>query len=304
MNIIEVNNLRKSYGAVEALKGVSFAVEKGEIFGLLGPNGAGKTTTLEILEGLRKPDSGSARILGRGLHEAGALLKNQIGIVLQTTNVFPNLNLKELLALFASFYQATTPFEHLIEKFGLKAVLKRHYQDLSSGQRQRLALALALLHEPELLFLDEPTVGLDPAVRQKFWEMIFALRQDGLTIVLTTHYMEEAEILCDRVGIIDHGRLLVADRPVKLINSLGVASHIRFMSSKPIPLGELEQLAGAVAARRERYFYDLESESPEVSLRQLLEWEKNFSGKIFNLQVQQATLEDVFLKLTGHSLRE
>lgn len=293
-NLIEVKNLRKSYGKKTAVDGISFAVAEKEIFGLLGPNGAGKTTTLEILEGLKKAESGQVKILARP----------NLGVVLQSGAFFPELNLWELLELFASFYPAHAPLEEIIEKFDLGKILSRRFSHLSGGQRQRFALASALVHRPKLLILDEPTLGLDPAVRQKFWETIRALQNEGLTILLTTHYMEEAEIVCDRVAIIDQGRIVATERPVKLINSLGIVSHIRFMSSKPINLGELEALSGMLSARRERYVYDLETETPENSLRELLAWEKQFQGKIFNLEVRQATLDDVFLKLTGHSLRE
>lgn len=293
MPVIEVKNLKKNYGKLEAVRGISFAVEEGEIFGLLGPNGAGKTTTMEILEGLKAADSGSVRIKG-----------GEPGVVLQNSGFLPDLNLRELLELFASFYRKPLSISGLVERFDLGNILGRQYADLSGGQKQRFVLAVALLSEPRLLLLDEPTVGLDPAHRQHFWETILDLQKQGLTILLTTHYMEEAEIVSDRVGIIDHGRIVAAGTPVKLINFLGVVSHIKFVSSKPVNVAELESLPGIITARRDRYTYDLETESPEASLRELLEWEKNFSGKVFNLQVLQATLEDVFLKLTGHSLRE
>lgn len=295
MNVIEVRNLRKSYGKLEAVKEISFDVHEGEIFGLLGPNGAGKTTTLEILEGLKSADRGEINILDR----------QEIGIVLQSSSFFAELTLLELLKLFTAFYKtANTSLDKLIERFDLQKILHFTYVKLSGGQRQRFALAIALVHDPQLLILDEPTVGLDPAVRQRFWDIILDLRKEGKTVLLTTHYMDEAEIVCDRVGIIDYGKIVANDRPVKLINSLGVLSHIKFMSSKPVNLGELESLPGIVSARRDRYSYDLETETPEDSLRSLLAWEQQYAGKIFNLQVQQATLEEVFLKLTGHSLRE
>ena len=293
-NVIEVKNLVKSYGKIRAVDGISFDVAEGEIFGLLGPNGAGKTTTLEILEGLKRADGGQIKVLER----------EEIGVVLQSSGFLPELSLRELLVLLGSFYQHRRDIAKLAEDFDLTTLLDAKYEELSSGQRQRFALAAALVHEPKLLILDEPTVGLDPAVRQKFWETILELRKAGLTILLTTHYMEEAEIVCDRVAIIDYGKILATERPVKLVNSLGLVSRIKFMSSKLINLAELEVLPGIISARRDRYTYDLETETPEDSLRDLLTWEKKFSGKIFNLQVQQATLDDVFLKLTGHSLRE
>lgn len=294
MAVIQVENLMKRYKKVEAVKGVSFAVDQGEIFGLLGPNGAGKTSILSMLEGLLEPDSGGIKIPDR----------QKIGVVLQTTGFFENLNLRELLELFASFYPKPIPLNELVAKFELQKILDRNFKDLSGGQKQRFVLATALVHKPEILFLDEPTIGLDPAVRQRFWDIILELQHEGLTIVITTHYLEEAEILCDRVAIIDHGRIVACDKPIKMINSLGIVSRIKFMSSKPINVAELEHLPGVIEARRDRYTYDLETDQPEVSLRELLTWEKQYSGKIFNLQVRQATLEDVFLKLTGHSLRE
>ncbi|HEY4528163.1 MAG TPA: ABC transporter ATP-binding protein [Candidatus Paceibacterota bacterium] len=293
-NILEIKNLRKTYGKKVAVDGVSFAVAEGEIFGLLGPNGAGKTTTLEILENLKTADSGKVRILPR----------EQLGVVLQYSGFLPELTLWELLELMASFYPKHRDLRKLAEEFDLGPILGQSFAKLSGGQKQRFALAAALLHEPRLLILDEPTVGLDPAVRQKFWETILNLNKKGMTILLTTHYMEEAEIVCDRVAIIDFGKILAIEKPIKLINSLGIVSRIKFMSSKPLNVGELEVLPGILSVRRERYTYDLETETPEESLRELLGWEKKFSGKIFNLQVQQATLDDVFLKLTGHHLRD
>jgi ABC-2 type transport system ATP-binding protein len=302
IKIIDVKNLTKSYGKIDAVKGVSFQVAEGEIFGLLGPNGAGKTTILEILEGLQTQDRGTALVLGLNPLTQASLVRQKLGIVFQQTRFFPDLSLLELLELFASFYENPAPLEQVVERFELKNLLPRQFSELSGGQRQRFILATSLLHHPSLLFLDEPTSGLDPAVRQKTWELISSLKQEGLTILLTTHYMEEAEILCDRVGILDYGKLVACGNPIKLINSCGVKSTISFMSSKPINVAKLEQLQGMQMVRRDRYSYSMETEIPEDSLRELLEWEKNFPGKIFNLQVKQATLEEVFLKLTGHIL--
>lgn len=294
MNIIEVKNLKKFYGRLCAVDGISFSVKEGEIFGLLGPNGAGKTTTLEIIEGLKRKDRG----------EIKKPEQVETGIVLQATNFFPELTVAEILKLFASFYPKAEILSNVSERFELQNLMDKRFGTLSGGQRQRVALSSALLHRPRLLIMDEPTVGLDPAVRQHFWEIILELQNEGLTILLTTHYMEEAEIVCDRVAIIDHGRILVCDRPVKLINSLGVLSRITFMSSKPVALNILNAFPKVKDARRERYTYELETETPEQTLRELLDWEKTFPGKIFNLQVQQATLDDVFLKLTGYHIRE
>ena len=294
MPVIEVTNLKKSFGKVEAVKGISFSVDEGEIFGLLGPNGAGKTTTMEILEGLKKPDSGTIK----------APKPSESGIVLQVSGYFDYLSVSELLDLFRSFYPDPVPKKYLADKFELETILDSRLAQLSGGQKQRFILATALVNRPKLLFLDEPTIGLDPAVRQKFWDILMELRAEGMTILLSTHYLEEAEIVCDRVAIVDQGRIVAAGQPIKLINSVGIVSRIKFMSSKPINVGELESLEGVLTARRDRYTYDLETDRPEVALRELLEWEKKYSGKIFNLQVQQATLEEVFLKLTGRSLKE
>ena len=302
MNVIEVKNLKKSFNNVEAVRGISFEVKEGEIFGLLGPNGAGKTTTLEILEGLQAPDSGQVKIFDST--GAAQAQRDKVGIVLQHSGFFEYLTIKELLHMFASFYENPVPLAELIEQFELGKILDRRYHRLSGGQKQRFVLATALIHKPKLLFLDEPTIGLDPQVRQRFWDIIISLQQGGMTIILTTHYMEEAEILCDRVAVIDKGKIIASDRPVKLINSMGIVSRVRFMSSKPINVAELEGLSGVLNARRDRYTYNLETDKPEVALRELLEWEKQYNGKIFNLSVEQATLEDVFLKLTGHSLKE
>ena len=254
MAVIEVKNLKKSFANVEAVKGLSFEVKEGEIFGLLGPNGAGKTTTLEILEGLKDPDSGEVKIFNHDGNSASA--RDKIGIVLQQSGFFEYLTIEELLRLFASFYKKTVPLADLIEQFELGKILHSRYHELSGGQKQRFVLAIALIHQPKLLFLDEPTIGLDPQVRQKFWDIIINLQENGMTIILTTHYMEEAEILCDRVAIIDKGKIIASDRPVKLINSLGIVSRIKFMSSKPINVAELEDLSGVLNARRDRYTYD------------------------------------------------
>ena len=304
MAVVEVQNLRKTYGKIEAVKGVSFEVKEGEIFGLLGPNGAGKTTALEILEGLRRADSGQISIFGQSIPKNLASVRTRCGIVLQHSGYFEYLKLAEILSLLATFYEHSVPLDQLAKKFEISDCLDRTYKELSGGQRQKFVLAAALLHRPDLLILDEPTIGLDPGVRQRLWDTLVDLRKDGLTILLTTHYMEEAQILADRVAIIDDGRIVACDRPVRLVNSLGVVSRLQFMTSKPVNVAELEDLPGVQMARRDRYTYDLETNTPEITLRELLDWEKRYSGKIFNLQVKQATLEDVFLKLTGHSLKE
>lgn len=304
MEVIRTKNLQKHYGGVQALRGISFVVNEGEIFGLLGPNGAGKTTTLEILEGLRLADGGEIEVLGFDPARDQPKIEQKVGMVLQKTGMLPYLTVEELLDLFSSFYQEPAPLPGLIKQLRLKNFLSQRYDQLSGGQRQRLVLALALLQKPKVLFLDEPTIGLDPAARQNFWEVIHSLRERGMTIVMTTHYMEEAQVLCDRVAIIDRGKILLNDRPVKLINDIEAVSRVSFVSSKPINVADLEQLPKVISARKSRYSYDLETLDAQETLRYLLEWAGHFSGKIFNLEVHQATLEDVFLKLTGRHLRD
>ena len=206
--VIRVTDLKKAYGDIRAVDGVSFEVRPGEIFGLLGPNGAGKTTTVEILEGLREPDSGEVRVLGLDVAKDADALKPRIGVSLQTAAMYPKLTVVELIDLFRSFYPKSRPTDELIEALGLGERKTAQSKELSGGQRQRLAVALALVNDPELVFLDEPTTGLDPAARRALWTLVEDLRASGTSVLLTTHYMEEAEVLCDRLAIMDHGKVL------------------------------------------------------------------------------------------------
>src|SRR5437667_5488035 len=207
MPALTVDNLIKNYGAIRAVDGISFRVEKGEVFGMLGPNGAGKTTTVEILEGLRAADAGRAEVLGIDVRRDGARVKEQIGVALQTATLMPNLTAWELLDLFGSFYARALPPDELLERLGLEEKRNSLVQTLSGGQQQRLSVALALVNDPQLVFLDEPTTGLDPQARRSLWEVVEEMRAAGKTVMLTTHYMEEAERLCDRVAIMDHGKI-------------------------------------------------------------------------------------------------
>ena len=295
---------------IHALKDISLSVGKGELVGFIGPNGAGKTTTLKILSGLLFPTAGVTQVLGFDPWERRTDFLKKISLVMgQKNQLWWDLPPIESFLLNKEIYQipdsnfkkTITELSNLLD---VKDILNIQVRKLSLGQRMKCELIAALIHSPRVLFLDEPTIGLDPQARQKFWDILMELRAEGLTILLSTHYLEEAEIVCDRVAIMDQGKIVANDRPIKLITSLGVASRIRFMCSKPINVSELESLPGISIARRDRYTYDLETEKPEVALRELLEWEKKYSGKIFNLSVEQATLEDVFLKLTGHSLQE
>ena len=218
--IIEIKDLKKSYGDLQAVDGVSFSVKKGEIFGLLGPNGAGKTTTLEIIETLRVKDSGSITVAGFDVDSEQEEIKKIIGVQLQSAGYYPRLNLTELLEMFAGLYGVDVDAEALLEKVQLKDKAKALVNELSGGQRQRFSITSTLINEPKVVFLDEPTTGLDPQARRNLWELIKEIRSEGTTVVLTTHYMDEAEILCDRVGIMDEGKIIKMDTPDKLIDDL------------------------------------------------------------------------------------
>ena len=218
--VIQVRDLRKSYNGLVAVNGISFEVHHGEIFGMLGPNGAGKTTTVEILEGLRDLDSGDAYINGLDVTKNSKRVKGMIGVQLQQNAFFDNLNLRETLELFATLYDSEMSPEEALEKVDLAERAKSQYRHLSGGQKQRLSIAVALVNDPVAMFLDEPTTGLDPQARRNMWDLIDGLRSEGMAIMLTTHYMEEAEVLCDRVAVIDHGNIVAIDTPQALIEQL------------------------------------------------------------------------------------
>lgn len=248
--IIKVTNLHKKYGDFEAVRGLSFEVLQGEIFGLLGPNGAGKSTTLEIIETLREKTSGQVWVDGFDLDQAPNEIKKIIGVQLQTSGYYPGLNLVELLQLFAGLYNRVIDPMHLLDAVNLRDKAKVKFKELSGGQKQRFSIATTLINEPRIIFLDEPTTGLDPQARRNLWDLIRQIRDKGTTVIITTHYMDEAEILCDRVAIVDKGKIIAMNSPDKLIDEL-VATGF---------------------------------EKPK--------------------EVKQANLEDVFIHLTGHALRE
>lgn len=218
--IIKVDNLKKNYGTFEAVKGISFEVMEGEIFGLLGPNGAGKTTTLEIIETLRNKTSGKVEVDGKDLDKEPQAIKNIIGVQLQAAGYYPNLNLKQIIELFAGLYNKPTDPMALLDTVNLRDKAKNKFKDLSGGQKQRFSIATTLINEPKIIFLDEPTTGLDPQARRNLWDLIIQLRQNGKTVVITTHYMDEAEVLCDRVAIVDNGHVIALSTPSELIDRL------------------------------------------------------------------------------------
>ena len=249
--VIRVDDLRKAYGETRAVDGVSFEVRAGTVFGLLGPNGAGKTTTVEVLEGLRTPDSGSVRILGIDIVGHPDELKPRIGVSLQTAALYPRLTVVEVLDLFRGFYRRGRPTNELVELMDLGEKRTTRTQDLSGGQRQRLSVALALVNDPELVFLDEPTTGMDPAARRALWDIVLGLKAAGRSILLTTHYMEEAEILCDRIAIMDHGRILEEGTVEDLVTRRFKERAVRFDAIEGLPDDRLAGMPGVTSVKHE-----------------------------------------------------
>jgi ABC-2 type transport system ATP-binding protein len=302
--VIQVEELRKRYGAVEALGGVSFEVREGEVFGLLGPNGAGKTTTVEILEGMRTADSGRATVCGLDPRTGAEKLQPQIGAVLQSTALPDKLRVDEALALFASFYPRRRDLAGLLRRLGLAEKQRAFYSELSGGQKQRLALALALVHEPRVLFLDEPTAGLDPQVRREMYDIIAELRAEGKTILLTTHYIEEAERLADRVAIIDLGKVIALGTPAALRQRSAGASRIRLRLARPVEPEALVRLEGVDTARKVNGEYLLHSSQPTRSIVALVKMVEADGNELVSLEISAPSLEDVFIELTGRRLRD
>lgn len=300
---IEVQGLYKFYGEIKAVDGVSFSVEEGEIFGMVGPNGAGKTTTIECIEGLRQPDKGRIRVLGLDPHRDGYKLRERIGIQLQEAALPERLKVWEALDLFGAFYSRRLKFDFLLEQMGLKDKRNSPFEKLSGGQKQRLLIALALVNDPELLFLDELTTGLDPQARRAMWDLIREIRNKGKTIFLTTHYMEEAERLCDRVAIIDHGQIVALDSPQNLIRSLGAETRIVFTADSPWEEKSLRQIEGVTKVEKigEKIIVYGRGERLVGRVVSFLE-EKGLPFR--DLRIEQPNLEDVFIHLTGKEMRE
>jgi ABC-2 type transport system ATP-binding protein len=302
--VIRVRDVRKAYGDIRAVDGVSFEVLSGEVFGLLGPNGAGKTTTVEMLEGLRKPDGGELEILGIDAVNQPDVLKERIGVTLQTAELYPKLTVVEVLDLFRSFYARTLPTAQLIEFLDLGERSRALTKELSGGQRQRLAVALALVNDPEVVFLDEPTTGLDPAARRSLWDLIERLREQGKTILLTTHYMEEAEHLCDRLAIMDHGRILEMGRSAELIDRRFKERAVRFDSIDGVDDSDLARLPAVSSLKHDDDMTSLYSSDVPATIAALLALTDARGVEPDNLTIRKATLEDVFLALTGRALRD
>jgi ABC-2 type transport system ATP-binding protein len=301
---ILVERLTKTYGDRTAVRDLNFAIPAGEVFALLGPNGAGKTTTVEILEGYRVPDSGTVRVLGLDPHRDGAALKWRIGVMLQQDGLYPGLQAREVLDLYASFFDAPEDPAALLELVGLREAALTRCRQLSGGQKRRLALAVALVGRPGLLFLDEPTTGMDPQARRATWGIIRGVQARGATVLLTTHFMDEAEQLADRVAIIDSGQLIALDRPTALTR-LGSGNAVRFTGTPALDLEALAALPSAGSAREERPgVYVIETLAPPALLAELTAWLRDAGAELTELRVGHASLEEVFLRLTGKEMRE
>lgn len=302
MKMINVTDLKKYYGSLKAVDGVSLDVFEGEIFGLLGPNGAGKTTTMEMMEGLRDFDSGEVTINGLSITKHRKEITSFIGVQLQSTSMFDLLKVEEILGLYASFYTINLPVETILEQMNLLEKRSDFIKGLSGGQKQRLAIGLALIHDPKVIFLDEPTTGLDPQARRSLWDIILALKKQGKTIILSSHYMEEAYVLCDRLAIMDQGKIIALDTPDRLIASLEMESAIQFHWDQD--LTELETIKGVTQVTKLKDQTVIYTTNLQESLIALIKWTEKKNIQLQDLQTRSATLEDVFLQLTGRSLRE
>jgi ABC-2 type transport system ATP-binding protein len=306
MDAIVVQELRKYYGETKAVDGISFAVRQGEVFGMLGPNGAGKTTTVEIIEGLRVADSGQVTVLGMDVRKDADKIKARIGVQLQTTALYPLLTVREVIDLFRSFYPGPVrDTDYVIDLVNLMEKQKTRSKELSGGQQQRLSMALALVNEPDIIFLDEPTTGLDPQGRRKMWDVIQQVSDAGTTVFLTTHYMEEAQRLCDRVAVIDYGHIIALGTPNELINTHFEESAIEFdLNGGRVDIKSLAELEGVTDARQDGNAITLYSKAVPQTLGELTDLGQAQNFTLDDLHVRRATLEDVFLKLTGRRIRE
>lgn len=306
--IVEVEGLRKTYGETIAIDSVSFEVGEGEIFGMVGPNGAGKTTCIECLEGLRKPDSGTMRVLGLDPVRQERELRLVIGTQLQQAQLPDQLKVGEALDLFASFYPNPIPWQGLLERLGLMEKKNAQLSKLSGGQRQRVFIALALINHPSLVFFDELTTGVDPQARHSIWDLLREMRADGHTVILTTHLMEEAEKLCDRVAIVDRGRVVALDTPAALVRELHAESRILFNLDQPYDPLALRSLAGVTRVERDEQRVIVYGNPLQPGHPPLIAEVANAlaaGGIAFReLRMEEASLEDVFLQLTGRAMRD
>jgi ABC-2 type transport system ATP-binding protein len=302
--VLQVENLIKRYGDVEAVRGISFEVAESEVFGLLGPNGAGKTSTIEILEGLRDADGGKVSVCGYDPQRNPDELKREIGAALQSTALPEKMRVMEALRLFASFYKRRRNPEDLLKRFGLEEKRNAYYSQLSGGQKQRLALAIALVNDPKVVFLDEPTAGLDPQVRREIYDIIEELRREKKTIVLTTHYIEEAERLCDRVAIVDHGKVIAQGTPRELKQSSADKARIEVRLAHEESDETLKSLEGVSDCRSLNGAYVLHCQRPPQAIVSLVKHLEARNNELVSLEIATPSLEDVFIELTGRRLRD
>jgi len=302
--VLRVENLTKRYGDVVAVRGISFQVSEGEVFGLLGPNGAGKTSTIEILEGLRSADGGKLSVCGYNPSTQAQELKHEIGAALQSTSLPEKIRVIEAIRLFASFYKRGRNVDGLLKRFGLEEKRTAFYSQLSGGQKQRLALAMALVNDPKVLFLDEPTAGLDPQVRREIYGIIEELKREKKTIVLTTHYIEEAEKLCDRVAIVDHGKLITEGTPRELKQASADKTRIEVRLARAESDGVLKTLDGVADCRTVDGGYVLHCQRPPQAIVSLVKHLEAQGNELVSLEIATPSLEDVFIELTGRRLRD
>lgn len=303
MNVISVRNLKKYYGTIKAVDGIDFDVAEGEVVALLGPNGAGKTTTVEIIEGLRKKDDGEIYYFGKKIDRVDQSIKSQIGVQLQKTAFFEYLTVRETIELFAGLYNVKAQkdqVERLMDLVSLKEKAKSRVKNLSGGQLQRLALVVALVNDPKVLFLDEPTTGLDPQARRHVWELVEELKQKGKTIFLTTHYMEEAEKLADRVLIMDHGKVIAQGTVNELVRSLSMDSYVEFTTDNSSIL--VKEIPNIKEMDHDKLV--LPTTDVEETIHMLLVRARSLNVLIDNIAIRRPNLEDVFLNLTGRRLRD
>ena len=300
--VIWVEGLHKTYGAIKAVDGVDLIVEEGEIFGMVGPNGAGKTTTIECIEGLRTPDSGKITVLGMDPQKQGSDLYELIGMQLQGSSLYPHIKVGEALELFSSFYSHPAPKDELLERLGLSEKENIYFSKLSGGQKQRLFICLALINKPQLVFFDELTTGLDPQARRATWDLVRGVREQGHTVFLTTHFMDEAENLCDRVAVMDHGKIVALGKPSDLIEQYAHETRIRLPQSLKEETDWLSAIRGVISVEIGEDFTLINFNNENiVELLQLLD-QHGISLK--GLHIQQSSLEDVFLSLTGNEMRD
>jgi len=300
--VLEVSGLTTRYGKLTAVDGISFSVPRGETFGLLGPNGAGKTTTLEIIEGLRSPDAGQITLLGKDAVKQRRAVQERIGVQLQSQTLWAELTVEETLKLFAAVFRNPAPIQPLMERFSLSEKRRALVRGLSGGQKQRLSIATALVNDPDIVFLDEPTTGLDPSARQSFWDLIRELQTDGKTVIVTTHYMEEAEVLCDRVAIMDRGKIMALDTPRQLVRGLSFDNTVECGFSGSVPAGTLEALSAVRDVKSADSAFILFTDDVAATLAGLMEVRDDAGERVKSLHVRTATLEDVFISHTGRKL--